>query len=160
MYKRKMAKYSTTVIHASVLLLLFTASSGVNAEAERERHNSFSVFVGNTQNGSENGATIGLGYERRLNSLVGVGAFLERAGGDFGVVAVGVPVILHPHAGWAFKLAPGVEFDDGSRSLLLRAGLSYDFEVVPRWSIAPEFNADFVDGETELVYGVSVAYEF
>jgi len=154
------ATYSNTVTQVCILLLLFAVSSGVCAETESEHHNVISVFVGNSHSGSENGATIGLGYERRLSSLVGVGAFLERAGGDFGVVAIGVPVTLHPYAGWAFKLAPGVEFDDGSRSLLLRAGVSYEFEIVPRWSVAPEFNADLVDGDRELVYGVSVAYEF
>jgi hypothetical protein len=43
---------------------------------------------------------------------------------------------------------------------MFRIGVGYEFEVVPRWAIVPEFNVDFVDGERELVYGVSAQYEF
>ena len=38
-------------------------------EADGEPPNSLSVFIGNTQNGSSNGASIGLEYERQLSPL-------------------------------------------------------------------------------------------
>jgi hypothetical protein len=150
----------STVFRIGMLLLVLSISLEVSAEAEIEQKNAVNLFVGNTQNGSLSGASIGLGYERRLTSLIGVGGFLEHAAGDFDTTSVGATLSLHPHAGWAFKLSPGVEFDGSERNLMFRIGVGYEFEVVPSWAIVPEFNVDFVDGERELVYGVSAQYEF
>ena len=154
------SSYHLNAFGIGILLLLSLISLDVSAETESERKNAVSVAVGNTQNGSLNGATIALGYERRLSPLIGVGGFAEYAGGDFGVATVGAKLLMHPHAGWEFKLAPGVEFDGGERDFLFRVGVAYEFEIVPRWSLAPEVNVDFVDGERQLVYGVSAQYEF
>ena len=131
-----------------------------SAETEVEQKNAVELFVGNTQNGSLNGASIGLGYERRLTSLIGVGGYVEHAAGDFDNTAVGATLALHPYAGWEFKFSPGVEFEDGSQNLQFRVGAGYEFEVVPRWAIVPEFNVEFVDGERNLIYGVSAQYAF
>lgn len=149
-----------TVFRLGVLLLVSTISLGSSAEPEVEQENAVNLFVGNTQNGSLNGASIGVGYERRLTSLFGVGGFLEYAGGDFDVTSLGATLHLHPHAGWEFKLSPGVELDGGEQDLMFRVGVGYEFEVVPSWAIVPELNVDFVDGESELIYGVSAQYEF
>ena len=45
-------------------------------------------------------------------------------------------------------------------NFLFRAGTGYEFELMPRWSLAPEINADFVDGDTKLVYGLTLSWEF
>jgi hypothetical protein len=37
--------------------------------------------------------------------------------------------------------------------------VAYEFEV-GRWSLTPEFNIDFVDGEEAQVYGVSLGFGF
>jgi hypothetical protein len=37
--------------------------------------------------------------------------------------------------------------------------VAYEFEI-GRWSITPEFNVDFVEGEEALVYGLSFGYGF
>ncbi len=88
-----------TIFRIGVLLLMSTISLGVSAEKEVEQKNAVNLFVGNTQNGSLNGASVGLGYESRLTSLFGVGGFLEYAAGDFDVTSVGATLHLHPHAG-------------------------------------------------------------
>ena len=50
--------------------------------------------------------------------------------------------------------APGVEINEGEAEFLFRTGLAYEFEY-NRWSITPEFNVDFTEGKTALVYGVN-----
>ena len=119
------------------------------------------LFGGITQGGADHGASIGLEYEYRINALFGAGAFGEYAGGDFDSWVIGVPVFVHPYAGWFILLAPGVEFEDSETSLLLRTGVGYEFEFLPRWALAPEFNVDLIEGgETKTVYGVSLSFEF
>jgi len=66
---------------------------------------------------------------------------------------------IHPYKGFRFTLAPGLEHREGEDEFLFRAGVGYEFEI-GRWSILPEFNIDFVDGEEALVYGVSFGYGF
>ena len=146
----------------AAILWLGVSNNSVADETESsaEPRNGISVFVGNTQNGSENGASLGLEYERQLSPLIGVGFYVEYAGGDFDSTSMGVPVFFHPHAGWAFKVAPGMNFEDGGPNFGLRLGFGYEFDIAPKWSLVPELNADFVGGETEFVYGVSFTRKF
>jgi len=160
MSQKRISGCFTIVFRIGVLMLGSLISLGVSAETEVEQKNAVELFVGNTQNGSLNGASIGLGYERRLTSLIGVGGYVEHAAGDFDNTSVGATLSLHPHAGWEFKFSPGVEFEDGSQNLQFRVGAGYEFEVVPSWAIVPEFNVEFVDGERNLIYGVSAQYAF
>lgn len=143
-----------------VVLLALPGWTVGAAESEIENRNKVELFLGNTQNGSANGASIGVAYERRLTRLFGVGGYVEHAAGDFDTTAVGADFLLHPHAGWVFKFSPGVEFDDGSRNLQFRIGGSYEFVVAPGWSLAPELNVELVDGERNFVYGLVTGYEF
>lgn len=129
-------------------------------EKEDELRNHISLFGGNTQDGSENGASIGLGYEYRLNPLLALGFLGEYAGGDFNSWMIGVQALIFPHAGWFFRLAPGLEYEDSESNFLFRTGLGYEFELSSRWSLAPEFNVDFVDGDTKMVYGLSLLWAF
>ena len=59
-------------------------------------------------------------------------------------------------------MAPGIEIEDedGDNNFLLRVGAAYEFEFAERWSLTPEFNVDFVDGDEVFVYGFSFGYEF
>ena len=149
-----------------IFILVALTSSGVCDELRSKAHeegdyrNKVSLFGGNTQDDSENGASIGLEYEYRINPRFGIGGLGEYAGGDFDSWVIGIPVFIHPHAGWFFRLAPGLEFEDSETSFLFRAGLGYEFELMPRWSLAPEINADFVDGDTKLVYGLTLSWKF
>jgi hypothetical protein len=150
-----------------IFILVALTSMGVCAELESEAHekegdhrNKVSLFGGNTQDGSENGASIGLEYEYRLNPRLGIGGLGEYAGGDFDSWVIGIPVFIHPHGGWVLFLAPGLEFEDSETNLLFRVGSGYEFELMPRWSLAPEINVDFADGDTKLVYGLTLSWEF
>ena len=71
-----------------------------------------------------------------------------------------VPFFLHPYAGWAAWLAPGVEIEEEENNFLFRVGLGYEFEVSPRWSVAPEINVDFTNGNTKLAYGFTLSWGF
>ena len=150
----------SAILAAIILLGVSAGSIAEAAEAEAEPPNGIGVFVGNTQNGSLNGASLGLEYERNVTSLIGVGAIAAYAGGDFESVALLVPVFFHPHAGWVFKLAPGLHIEDSKTTFQVRAGIGYEFKVAPKWALAPQLNADFVDGETELVYGLAFTRHF
>jgi len=127
-------------------------------------HNMIEVFMGGTyedgEHGSENGFSVGLVFERRLNEFMGVGIFGEYTGGDFDMWVVGVPLFIHPYKGLRFLLAPGNEHKDHEDEFLFRAGIGYEFEVSEQWVIVPELNVDFVDGEEVYVYGVSFGYGF
>jgi hypothetical protein len=148
-----------------LFLLLITGLvviSDAVAESESiEFPNKLSLFGGVTQESSEIGASLGLEYEYRLNQLWGIGGLVEYAGGDFDVWVLGIPAFIHPYAGWFIRLAPGLEIEESESSFLFRAGVGYDFELLPRWSLAPEFNADFIEGgDTLLVYGLTLSYTF
>jgi len=117
----------------------------------------------------------GLAYEYRVGSLLGVGGFVEHAGQQEDTWTFGVPLFVHPYKGLRFLLAPGweckevkAEGDGGAgsaereneQSFLVRVGVAYEFEV-GRWSLTPEFNADFIEGGHQvLVYGVSLGCGF
>ncbi|UCE49348.1 MAG: hypothetical protein JSW47_04235 [Phycisphaerales bacterium] len=142
------------------------------AEAEHSEHsgsghyhlNMFEIFLGNTyedgDHGSENGFTIGLTYEHRLSELLGFGGFYEYAAGDFDKWSIGVPLFIHPHEGWRFALAPGLEHRDSDDEFLFRTGVGYEFELSEKWVMLPEFNVDFVDGEEALVFGLTFGLGF
>jgi len=130
-------------------------TAGKEADDFRNR---FSLFGGMTQEGSDHGASVGLEYEYRLGSYLGVGGLAEYAGGDFDSWVLGVPFFIHIYAGWVVWLAPGVEIEDSETNFLFRAGMGYEFEIYPRWSLAPEVNFDFTDGDTKLVYGFTLTW--
>jgi len=142
-------------------------SSGAGADVENQAgagendpRNKISLFGGNTQDGSENGVSVGLEYEYALTRYFGLGGLLEYAEGDFDSWILGVPIFVHPYRGLFFLAAPGVEIEDGDTNFLLRIGVGYELEFLPRWSIAPEFNVDFSDGHTKLVYGLTLSRAF
>ena len=90
----------------------------------------------------------------------GIGGFVERAEGDIDATAVAANVVFHPHAGWVVKLSPGVEFESGDAKPLFRIGAAYDFEVAPDWFLSPEVNVKLVEGEKQVIYGLSIGHDF
>ncbi len=156
----------------SILYLAVTAPQLFAAEQTHATHedsahhhlNMLEVFLGNTyedsEHGDENGFTIGLVYERRFSELLGIGGFYEYAAGDFDKWSIGVPLFIHPHEGWRFALAPGLEHRHGEDEFLFRTGVAYEFELSERWVMIPELNVDFVDGEEAFVFGLSFGFGF
>lgn len=129
---------------------------------ERADRHLLQLFLGGTyaKEEDENSLTVGATYEYRLVDLVGIGAFGEYAGGDLDAWSFGAPFFVHPYRELRIVLAPGFEHKEGENEFLFRVGIGYDFPVTGRWSLAPELNADFVDGEVNLVYGISIGVSF
>jgi carbohydrate-selective porin OprB len=154
----EMRRFNNSIC-AVIFVFLAILSAEAGAESETQGGQSVGFFVGNRDEGSSNGFTVGAEYEYRLSKLLGIGGFAEYAGGDFDSLVLGVPVTFHPLAGWAFQLAPGVEFNSGTE-LLFRIGAGYEFEISPQWSLVPKLSVDFVDGDSVFVYGLRGAYKF
>ncbi|MGI9512066.1 MAG: hypothetical protein ACR2OL_04115 [Anderseniella sp.] len=54
---------------------------------------------------------------------------------------------------------PGIEVHKDETEFLFRAGIGYEFEI-DRFTILPELNADFGEGEVNLVFGASLGFKF
>jgi hypothetical protein len=139
-------------------LSLHAVPAEENEHAHHHPHH-LGLFLGNTQDGEENGFSVGLDYEYRLSDLFGVGALGEYTEGDFDHWVFGVPLLLHPYKGLVLKLVPGVEHKPktSKSEFLVRTGIAYSFHITDRWTIAPEFNFDFADRTTK-VYGAAPGY--
>jgi hypothetical protein len=148
-----------------VILPPFVAAAESEKEvesAEAEYRNKISLFGGVTQEGGDAGASIGLEYTNRVWKYLSIGALGEYAGGDLDLWLIGVDFIGHPYVGLFVRLAPMVEFVESETQFVVRIGVGYDFEVAPRWSLAPEFNVDLNRAERDytLVYGLALVHSF
>jgi hypothetical protein len=141
------------------MILEPVAAENKHENAEEVYRHRLEFFLGNTHDGDDDGFSVGLTYEYRLTEILGAGVFWEYAAGDFDKWAAGLPLFVHPYRGLRFVLAPGLEHEDSENEFLLRTGVAYELEF-GRWSITPEFNIDFADGEEAQVYGVSFGYGF
>lgn len=119
--------------------------------------NSIEVFLGATLDDGDSEASFGMSYERRLNESFGIGGLVEYTNGREWIFAV--PFTLHITEPWKVLLAPGFEHEDGDNTYLTRIGTAYEFKF-DGWSLAPEVNVDFVDGDVKTVLGVSFGFEF
>lgn len=126
--------------------------------AHEHRHH-LALFLGATHTDEEDEFSIGIDYEYRLKPILGVGGLIEYTGGDLETTVVAAALFIHPYDDWRLVLAPGFENEDSDNEFLFRVGVSYEFPV-GKWTISPEFNVDFVDGEENLVYGLSFGWGF
>jgi len=156
-----------SAVYLAVTAPQLFASEQTHATHEDSAHhhlNMLEIFLGNTyedsEHGDEKGFTIGLVYERRFSELFGIGGFYEYAAGDFDKWSIGVPLFIHPHEGWRFALAPGLEHRHGDDEFLFRTGVAYEFELSEQWMIMTEVNIDFVDGEEAFVFGLTFGFGF
>jgi opacity protein-like surface antigen len=137
------------------------AGHGSKEKGLENRHG-IELFIGNTHDDGEDGFTVGLGYEYRLNQLLGIGGMVEYAGGNLKDWFLAVPFLLHPYKGWRFYVAPGVAIHNSNvDEFLFRVGASYEFEIGKKWAITPGINVNFVDNSSEaLIFGLSFGYKF
>ena len=133
------------------------AQEAEEGEGEAFEANIVEVFLGGTFNDGDSEASYGFSYERRLSESFGIGGLVEYTSGREWVYAV--PLTFHVTESWKLVLAPGFEHEEGENTYLTRVGTAYDFKF-DGWSLAPEVNVDFVDGETKVVVGVSFGIEF
>jgi len=151
----------------AVLFLLSVIINGnkeASAESEQiEYPNKLSLFGGVTQEDSDLDGTIAFEYERLLNKHLGIGGVISEftTGAVERSWLIAATAFIHPYAGSYLVLGPGVEFEGSESIFIFRSGVGYDFEFLPRWSMAPEFNVDFVSGgEVKLVYGLALSYSY
>ncbi len=127
--------------------------SSAHESAYGSHKNVVAFFVGVTHEGRrENGAALGIAYERLLNESFSIGVFAEHTfgGDDFTVYAV--PFVYWVDR-WKFLVAPGIEDGGHGTESLVRLGAEYVFEV-GTLEIAPQLAMDYVGGEKVLVLGV------
>ena len=130
-------------------------------------HHHLALFVGGgleTEHGesSRAGFALGLVYEYRFHEKWGIGAAVDALGQNTTrETAVAVPVSFHPTERWRLFAGPGVEFTDHGDELLIRMGVGYEIPLHGKWTIAPEFAADFIEGGKRLfIGGFALGYEF
>jgi hypothetical protein len=125
--------------------------------ADKSMPDSIELFIGGTFHDHNSEASFGVSYERRLSESFGLGVLAEYTNDREWVFAV--PFAWHITEPWKVMVAPGLEHGDGDNTYLTRVGTSYEFKF-NGWSLAPELNFDFSDGEVKTVAGVSFGWEF
>jgi len=149
------------ILRAAVLALVLAApviSAQESGESVEDfEANSFELFIGATLHDGESDASYGASYERRVGKAFGIGGLVEYTNGREWVFAV--PFTWHITEPWKVLVAPGFEHEEGESFYLTRVGTAYEFKFTG-WSLAPEVNLDFVDGEVKTILGVSVGWEF
>ena len=160
----RILNFSINPLSTAAVLVCFTLAStpvmaqdAENGEGETFEANSIEVFLGGTFDDGDSEASYGMSYERRLNESIGIGGEVEYTNGREWVYLV--PFTIHITEPWKVMLAGGVEHEEGENLFLSRIGTAYEFKF-DGWSLAPEINADFVDGEIKTVLGVSFGFEF
>ena len=141
--------YAQTVDHDSTE----HESASSHGNDHESHRNVLSFFAGVTHAGRrENGAALGIGYERLLNESFAIGVLAEHTFGDADFTVYAVPLSYRVDR-WKFYIAPGIEDSDahGTESLV-RLSAEYAYEVGD-WEISPQFAVDFVDGEEVLILG-------
>jgi hypothetical protein len=141
--------------------------SAEDTDHGRLPHHHLSLFAGGgveTEHGdsSRGGFAFGLVYEYRFHEKWGIGAAVDALGQNtMRDTAVAVPVSFHLTEHWRLFAGPGVEITDHGNEFLIRMGVGYEIPLVGKWTIAPEFAADFVEGGKRLfIGGLALGYEF
>jgi hypothetical protein len=120
-------------------------------------------FVGNTSadhhGERENAVSTGAQYRYQFSEVVGVGLLAEYARDPLDSWVVGVPLVIGlGGSGWQLTAMPGAEIEDGDSEPLFRAGIGYEFEMRGGYTLKPEINVDWVDGDTAIVAGISIGF--
>jgi hypothetical protein len=108
----------------------------------------------------DNAFTLGLDYEYRLNSFLGLGAVIaEHAFGDVDATTFLAVADLHVWRGLAFQTGPGVEFIDSEMEWVYRLGALYEIEF-GELTVSPQIHYDATSSEDAILYAIAVGYYF
>jgi len=141
----------------ALVLVLWCFWSVASATEEHETRHLLKAFVGNTHtHDDDNGLTLGVGYEYRLTPLLAVSALGEYAGGQVDTWVVGPGIVVYPYKRLSLVAMPAVELHGDGSEFLFRLGVGYEFEASEKVVVIPEMSVDFVDSETNLVFGVNI----
>jgi hypothetical protein len=141
------------------------AEEGTGHHLNSHRH--VAVFAGggferDSQGHEENGYALGVVYELQFREKWGIGAAVEYLFGDGShrSWAAAIPLSYHPTEKWRFFAGPGLETGDKDK-FLMRVGTAYEYSLNSRWSVSPEFMADFVEsGAQTYLLGIAIGYGF
>ena len=145
--------------HMAYLLQDSSAGSNPRAGSADPVGESFvNLFAGLTT--KPGGLTIGANYEYRYRHKFGFGGIVDYTFGRRDTVVLAGSVFFHPISDpLVLVVAPGVQFDDGNGSALLRLGGWYELPQ-DKYTLAPALYIDFVDGKSvELVAGVNFGFK-
>ena len=145
------------VVMVAVAACAAVPAFGQHKEDHHGHKHHVAMFLGNTHNyHGEDAFTVGLDYEFRLHSLLGVGALIDHAAGDIDSTVAGVGIFGHPWRDLRLLVATANEHHHGEDEFVVRVGAMYDFPVMG-WSISPTVDVDLLpDGEENWVYGFAV----
>ena len=119
----------------------------------------FLGFAAEESGAREDGVALGIEYERRLSDRFGIGGIVEHTYGELDVWVYAVSFAYHTGP-WRLYAAPGIEDTHHGSEKMLRIGVEYGLPI-GRWEIAPQFDFDIVDRESEvLVFGLTFARGF
>jgi len=142
------------IIVLVAVLILSVPAFGQHEEDHQGHKHHVAMFLGNTHNyHGEDAFTVGLDYEFRLHSLLGIGALIDHATEDIDSTVAGVGLFGHPWRDLRVLVAAANEHHHGENEFVVRVGAMYDFSLAG-WSIAPTVNVDLLeDGEENWIYG-------
>ena len=135
--------------------------------SEHHHKNHIAFFVGSTEAEEHHGEkedrdfTLGVDYERRLNSVVGIGGLFDWVVEGRREYLVGVPLFLHAGKHAKFQLAPCYQRirETGDNAFVFRTGFMWDF-FVGKVSLSPTVLYDLTEEQDFLVFGLTVGKGF
>lgn len=152
------SKLRKITVLASIAFGLLAGTAVSAEEVGAEAENIVELFVGITHDADENEPSLGVTYERKFGRF-GAGVIAEFTKAERRDAVVALPFFWHPAEPWRTLVAVGWEYNDGEHTFLTRVGGSYEIGF-DGWSLSPEVNLDFVDGDTVLVFGASFVWKF
>lgn len=151
---------------ATIAPVQVLANDGTHAfEMGHDGPHIFEVFLGQTyadhHGQDEQAFSIGAQYRYAISHVMSVGVLAEYTDSPFDAWILGLPYVLNlSESPWQLTLMPGVELEGGEKEFLFRTGVGYEFERQGGYSIKPEINFDWVDGEIAVVAGASIGWRF
>ncbi len=148
---------------------LLSAIPSFGAESgEHSGHPHLGVFVGAGKevfgNFSLDAKAVGLVYEYKFGNGWDLGGVLERLEVNDQTSTVAVVVAGHSFStGIRLFAGPGYDFRSSPFEdvWLFRTGISYEFHLNKRWTLAPEAYIDFIENGAEVrMLGVVLGYAF
>ncbi len=179
--------YALFVIMAPVVFAQETHEAGQHTKQEhhgRKKHSDhhvhdfhLAVFGGLTTNMDADHTDFSLGgdLEYRLPIMdrrLGIGILGDVVFAEHTEIILGVPLFFHYGGGFKVFAAPGIailehthvdilghKHTEKEEEFVVRLGAGYDFHI-DNYSITPNVSADFIDGNTSLVYGIALGIGF
>lgn len=175
------SKKSMSSIVTLFFFSLFITSFAGGHKKHHTGANHVGVFVGATSNLKANHTdlTIGLDYEYRANTHLGVGLIGDYIMGEHTEILIMAGVFYHPTNALKLYLANGFTIARESEELegdsnsshkkeaedrtvsnhVLRLGMGYDFHL-GRFSVTPTVAWDLITGDSSFAYGLTFGIGF